>query len=94
MKLEHTQNSTIQPFFPFIHFIFKIKKMDKNIQPQDKVNLNQKEHLDRRTEINPIVKEADLTEVNTNDGGLKLTNKISKNIHIKPAEEQQFENIN
>jgi len=67
--------------------------MDKNIQPPQKSVLNLKEQPDKRNKGNYKTKEADLTEVNTNDGDLKPTNEISKNIHIKPAEEQQFENM-
>jgi len=37
-------------------------------------------------------KDMDLPEEDTKDGDLKPTNKISENIHIKPADEQQFEN--
>lgn len=66
--------------------------MDKNIQSQQKKDLNQKEQQDKRHKRNYKIKETDSSEENTKDGDLKLTNKISKNIHMKPAEEQQFEN--
>ncbi len=66
--------------------------MDKNIQSQQKKDLNQKEQQDKRHKRNYKIKETDSFEKNTKDGDLKLTNKISKNIHMKPVEEQQFEN--
>lgn len=66
--------------------------MDKNIQSQQKKDLNQKEQQDKRHKRNYKIKETDSSEENTKDGDLKLTNKISKNIHMKPAKEQQFEN--
>ena len=66
--------------------------MDKNIQSQQKKDLNQKEQHYKRHKRNYKIKETDSFEKNTKDGDLKLTNKISKNIHMKPAEEQQFEN--
>ena len=66
--------------------------MDKNIQSQQKKDLNQKEQQDKRHKRNYKIKETDSSEENTKDVDLKLTNKISKNIHMKPAEEQQFEN--
>ena len=66
--------------------------MDKNIQSQQKKDLNQKEQQDKRHKRNYKIKETDSSEENTKDGDLKLTNKISNNIHMKPAEEQQFEN--
>ena len=37
------------------------------------------------------IKEAELAKTNDHDEDLKPTNKISENIHVKPAEEQQFE---
>ena len=66
--------------------------MDKNIQSQQKKDLNQKEQPDKRHKRNYKIKETDWSEDNTKDGDLKLTNKISNNIHMKLAEEQQFEN--
>ena len=66
--------------------------MDKNIQSQQKKDLNQKEQQDKRHKRNYKIKETGSSEENTKDGDLKLTNKISNNIHMKPAEEQQFEN--
>lgn len=66
--------------------------MDKNIQSQQKKDLNQEEQQDKRHKRNYKIKETDSSEENTKDGDLKLTNKISKNIHMKPAKEQQFEN--
>ncbi len=66
--------------------------MDKNIQPQQESNLNQREQAEKRDKRNDKTKEADSYEENVKDGALKPTNKISKNIHDKPAEEQQFEN--
>jgi hypothetical protein len=66
--------------------------MDKNIQPQQKEDLNHKEHPEKRDKRNYKTNEVDSSEENTKDGDLKPTNNISVNIHIKPAEEQQFEN--
>jgi hypothetical protein len=68
--------------------------MDKNIQPQDKVGLNKKEHSDKRTEINSTVKKVDLYNEDKKNSDLKPTNEITKNIHIKPADEQMFEDNN
>jgi len=66
--------------------------MDKNIQPKQESDLNQKQYPEKRDEGNYNTKEADLYEENIKDGALKPTHKISENIHDKPAEEQQFEN--
>jgi hypothetical protein len=61
---------------------------NKNVRPEQESDLNQKEHLDKR---NDKTKETDSTERSTKQGDLNPTNKISENIHILPAEEQQFE---
>jgi len=68
--------------------------MDKNVQPQDKVDVNKKEHLDSRTEINSTENETDLYNEDKKKGDFKPTNKITENIHIKPADEQMFEDNN
>ncbi|MDZ4793270.1 MAG: hypothetical protein SGI83_03245 [Bacteroidota bacterium] len=65
--------------------------MNKNMQPQKESDLNKKEHPYTQDKRNYKKKEADSSEKNTKDGDLKLTKKISQNIHTKPAEEQQFE---
>jgi len=62
---------------------------NKNIIPDQGSDLNQKEQ--KRDKVNPQTKEPDLTERDMKDGDLKPTNKISKNVHTKPAEEQQLE---
>jgi len=51
---------------------------------------NQKELLGDKK--NHKVNEDDWSEATTEDGELKPINKFSKSIHIKPADEQQFEN--
>jgi len=66
--------------------------MDKNIHPEQLPNLNQEEHTDKPGKRNYKTKEIDSSEENTKDADLKPSNKISENIHTKPAEEQQFEN--
>ena len=68
--------------------------MDKNVQPQDKIDVNKKEHSDRRTEMNSTENETDLYNEDKKNGDFKPTNKITKNIHIKPADEQMFEDNN
>jgi len=65
--------------------------MDKNIQPQDKADLNEKEHWERGIKINSAAKEVDLGKENRKDEDLKPTNPLSENIHTKPADEQMFE---
>jgi len=62
-------------------------EQDKNIQPDQKSGLEQDEHDKGDRKIN----KADLPVLNTKDRDLKPTNKISEDIHIKPADEQQFE---
>ena len=61
---------------------------NKNVQPEQESDLNQKGHSDKR---NDKTKETDFTEPSSKHGDLKPTNKISENIHTLPAEEQQFE---
>lgn len=62
-------------------------EQDENIQPDQNADVDQKEHNKGDRKIN----KADLPVLNTKDKDLKPANKISKAIHIKPAEEQQFE---
>ena len=61
---------------------------DKDTQSEQAFNLNKKRN--KAEKGNDKVKNIDSVETNTED--LKLKNKISVNIHTKPAEEQQFEN--
>ncbi len=61
---------------------------DKDTQSEQASNLNKKRN--KAEKGNDKVKNIDSVETNTED--LKLKNKISVNIHTKPAEEQQFEN--
>lgn len=62
---------------------------NKKIITDQEPDLNQKEQ--KRDKDILQTKETDLTERAVEDGDLKPTNIISKNVHIKPAEEQQFE---
>lgn len=62
---------------------------NKKIIPDQEPDLNQKEQ--KRDKDILQTKETDLTERAVKDGDLKPTNKISKNVHTKPAEEQQLE---
>ena len=62
---------------------------NKNIQLTQEPDLNQKDHT--RAKSNPKTTENDSTEMETKEGDLKPTKKISENIHTKPADEQQFE---
>ncbi len=62
-------------------------EQDKNIQPDQNADVDQKEHDKGDRKIN----KADLPVLNTKDRALNPTDKISEDIHIKPAEEQQFE---
>jgi len=64
----------------------------KNIQQEQATDVKENERLDKLNKKNYKTKEADTTEANTKEGALKPTHKISKNIHVEPAEEQQFEN--
>jgi len=64
--------------------------LNKNIQPEQESDLNQKDH--KQDKRNYRTKECISTERDMKEGDLKPTNKISENIHTKPAEEQQFEN--
>ncbi len=57
---------------------------------EEKVDSNQKENKPDKKKYK--IKEADQYEETKKDGALKPTIKISENVHIKPAEEQQFEN--
>lgn len=66
--------------------------MDKNIQSKQESDLNKKEHTEKQDKRNCNKKEEVSYEENTEDEVLKETQKISENIHDKPAEEQQFEN--
>ena len=61
----------------------------KKIIPDQEPDLNQKEQMRDKDILQ--TKETDLTERAVKDGDLKPTNKISKNVHTKPAEEQQLE---
>lgn len=65
---------------------------NKKIIPDQEPDLNQKEQ--KRDKDILQTKETDLTERAVKDGDLKPTNKISKNVHTKPAEEQQLEDNN
>jgi len=62
---------------------------NKKIITDQEPDLNQKEQ--KRDKDILQTKETDLTERAVEDGDLKPTNKIFKNVHSKPAEEQQFE---
>ena len=68
--------------------------MDKNVQPQDKVDVNKKEHSDRRNEMNSTENETDTYNEDKKKSDYYPTNKITENIHIKPADEQMFEDNN
>jgi len=63
---------------------------NKNIKPHQLFVLNEKEQI--RDKSNYKTKETESIEKEMKDGDLNPTNKISENIHTKPAEEQQFEN--
>lgn len=59
---------------------------------EEEFDLNQKKL--KRDKRNNKTKEPDTDERETKEGDLKSSKEISKNVHIKPAEEQQFENNN
>lgn len=63
-----------------------------NIKQEPASKSNEKELRDKLIKRNYKTGEANTSEENAKEGDLNPTNKISKNIHTEPAEEQQFEN--
>jgi len=64
----------------------------KNIQQKQATDLKEDERLDKLNRKNNETNETISTEANTKEGALKPTHKISKNIHVEPAGEQQLKN--
>ncbi len=65
---------------------------EKNLVPGKKSELDQKEREQNAADYKPT--ESIAPDTDNKEGDLKPSTKISGNIHVEPADEQQFENEN